>query len=821
MKNSLQIRETAPGLTPAARPVDTYVRPAAPSVGPAPQDGQDLMALAQSLSSIVPSLGRYAGVLDKEARNDAAKEAQTQMASMTFEEADQKMREGKLLISENPYVNEHLSIHFGQMLAERRYNDLIQRQAGVSTSQDPSQPNFFDREKGQDVETWAKGEMSQDLQRLQGNEAKAAYASVMEKGLGHLRSMETQRNVQVTEAHAETAAFDTLYRTAKGAISQGGGKYNADALAVDMQAQYPALKKVYGLDDDKLDGAMLRVIPTLAKEGHFGLVEALFRGNDRLVARAGAEAPQLLEEAKSGWLKKARADNITSRVYWHDQANQGLINEAEFAAWRKANPSIVADHEAEAYILHGRQVARANQEAVATAAEKAAKEAAYQQQEQRIDEGLQQVMDRGGLPFLRPVKTLTKTGEPSEYGDSALRERAVANFLDDILPRRTALWAQQNGVAPDSPQAKEWAFNHRLSVISGNGVKDPQWEQLLHTGVAVANNPNLTAQNIPPALTSGYGLYKQLVAKAPHTLGQLLPDRDATELYEAARVGEQRLGMGERDALVWASNIQRGTAKGDPDVLRLRIDDLKTNLDKVRDQGLWSRMFGPAVVNANVAADDFERLSKLYVKLGLTSNDAMKTAADRLKGQYVNINGWLINAADGRIKTFGQNLAASNPNVTPTSFEDAFKGYIENWVTQGAAKARDLGAGDVGVVEVNPGVYMLVGSKGLTKGQPLIDFDNPHDQSYFVTLDQLMRHEGQRQLTKRAETMAKTEKAQAEKYDPWWVGENSYVGPFNITGFSPEETKTIDQRAGEIRQRQAEARKRPEEDAARFGGRKH
>lgn len=84
-----------------------------------------------------------------------------------------------------------------------------------------------------------------------------------------------------------------------------------------------------------------------------------------------------------------------------------------------------------------------------------------------------------------------------------------------------------------------------------------------------------------------------------------------------------------------------------------------------------------------------------------------------------------------------------------------------------------------------------------------------------------MEHEGQRQLTKRAETMAKTEKARAEKYDPWWVGDNSYIGPFNITGFSPEETKIIDQRAGEIRQQQIKSRKHPEEDAARFGGRKH
>ena len=65
-----------------------------------------------------------------------------------------------------------------------------------------------------------------------------------------------------------------------------------------------------------------------------------------------------------------------------------------------------------------------------------------------------------------------------------------------------------------------------------------------------------------------------------------------------------------------------------------------------------------------------------------------------------------------------------------------------------------IAAAETARFAANPGVYMLVGSKGLTKGQPIIDCSNPSDQSDFVTLDPLMKHEGPRQLTKQAETMA-------------------------------------------------------------------
>ncbi|CAA7611648.1 hypothetical protein MCP1_10146 [Candidatus Terasakiella magnetica] len=40
-----------------------------------------------------------------------------------------------------------------------------------------------------------------------------------------------------------------------------------------------------------------------------------------------------------------------------------------------------------------------------------------------------------------------------------------------------------------------------------------------------------------------------------------------------------RLGMGERDALLWAAQIQRGEAKQDPELFKLRYDGLKTQMD--------------------------------------------------------------------------------------------------------------------------------------------------------------------------------------------------------------------------------------------------
>lgn len=824
------IREYAPELRPAVRVVDTYSRPNAGPQYQAPQvDAKS--ELASALVGVNSTLTKFIPHVAKMEHDDAEKQAKEIMDGMTWEQAMQKQKDGQLLIHDNPYVNQHLNVHYGQKMAEWRQNDLTRRFYGDNTSGDDSAPNIYDRNQpNASAEAWVRQQMMEDMKTLNGPDAKASYATAMDRWTPHLIAADQKEKSDITTAHAADATYDALYGKAKDAMLSGGGKYDAATVHTAMRDLYPQLQKVYGLTPDKIDATMLRVAKTLSEEGQFGLVNEIFNGDRKGTdgnsvgalgrkADVGPEAVRLLDHAKEKFLEKSRAENMDARVYFHDRANQGLLNETEFAAWRKSNPSIFKDAEAEQFVLHNRQVYRANQEAVQSAAQKAQLEQAYQQQEIRIGEGLQRVGDQGGLLFLRPVQGLSKTGEKVSYEASALQKRAVDDFIDQKLPRETALWSQQNGVSPDSPQAAEWTFNRRLSWMSKNGVADPQWSELLKGGATTANNPNLTAENMPPALTSGYGLFKQLDAKSPHTLGQLLPDRHTMDFYEAARIGEQKLGMGERDALLWAAQIQRGEAKQDPELFKLRYDDLKTQMDKAKTSGTFERLFGDSVVNVNTIAPDFERLSKLYVKLGLNSDDAMKTAAERLKGQYVNINGWLVDGTDGRIKAFPATLAASNPNVAPTDFQAAFKGYLEDWSSKSGGQYK---TGDIGVFQASPGVFMLVGSKGLRKGQPLIDWDNSRGQSHLVTFEEIMKSEVDRQLGNRAKTDAKVQHDNETRYTPWFTNEYVSVGPFKASGFTEAEQALIEQRRQEqLRALPSMAPSDVAQRAGQFGGRSH
>ncbi len=83
-----------------------------------------------------------------------------------------------------------------------------------------------------------------------------------------------------------------------------------------------------------------------------------------------------------------------------------------------------------------------------------------------------------------------------------------------------------------------------------------------------------------------------------------------------------------------------------------------------------------------------------------------------------------------------------------------------------------------------------------------------------------MRHEGQRQLTKRAETMTKTEKAQADQCIPWFTNELLSVGPFKASGFTPEETAIIDQRRKEPLEKNGLTSEQVEA-SGKFGGKRH
>lgn len=81
----------------------------------------------------------------------------------------------------------------------------------------------------------------------------------------------------------------------------------------------------------------------------------------------------------------------------------------------------------------------------------------------------------------------------------------------------------------------------------------------------------------------------------------------------------------------------------------------------------------------------------------------------------------MVKATDGRIKTFGQNLVAGNSNISPTSFEDAFKGYIEDWTKQGMAKEQGVKTSDVGVIERAPRVSV----RGFRSSTSTIPTTNP------------------------------------------------------------------------------------------------
>lgn len=763
-KPRLDRGSAAQGINPAARPVDTYSRPARPADPVRPLQTNPLTQLADALKGISPVLRQYAESAHQEKLEDSEREAEERLAGLTYEEAKALREKGELALHDDPFYQQAINKFYGRKLGAHVRQDMVRRFNGENTSGDPLKPNHFNRSK-EDLEKWMATETGTLLESLQGDDAREAFLKEMGSTVNQLRNLELNKRA----GDAQTASAQVAYEGFSELLASGleMGK-DPSQIVSELHGTYGDMTEALGLDQRQLDKVATQAAAVLAERGEHDLVKAILttdRGQGGSIADqkdlAGTSL-KLLDAARKKWLENTREEQFNSLVYFGDQAAQGLLDEDQLAAYRSENPDVVSNAQARSWVEQSRASLRAAQKALAKDSAKAAKEQAYADQMRNLDDILSEMAGDGTLHTLRPITIIKENGDEKVLDADALRVRAVENYLTQESPRL----AQMN------EETAEQTWQRELKWFSNNGEAHPVMEASLERGFATVNLPSLTGEELPPALMDGVGTYMRLHAVAPTYLTTLVKDPAATDFYESVRVSMQFLGLNQEQAMLTALHLARDPEKFQSRANGIKFEQLSSRVRDIERNDVTLGLFGEPVSNVGIVANDLERLAKVYVANGMGVEPALDLAKDKIMETHTMVNGALVPINDRRLEPTAFANQLTTLGMEPRPFEDIVEDYLNNnaLVRQGGTPmpwdtlpVDEVQVGSEWTIRPSGsafGAWVIVDAKTL---MPVFaDPERNPGWQPIVTFDQLLGFEQERQAKAREEALEETLKDQRD-----------------------------------------------------------
>jgi hypothetical protein len=636
------------GLRPVASPVDTFVRPAA-----APQDNA-FLALSRGLAAVNPAVGRFVEGAAQEAQPAAEAAATRKLGGMTFEEARDAMKAGKISELQNPWFKAAWMKQFGQRYA-------LWRSQKLGTDYD----NEFDKDKGNVDELIAKG-AKEDLDAF-GDDKHfvAGYQGASQGFHDKLRMADAQYKSDKLKADTQQGVYETLLGTARQALSDGK---KPEEIVGMLRGHYKGNKDLLNVPFKEQDKEMLRVAQALAEDGQLDTVKAILEsprtGDDG--TKLGAlkdnrdftlDASRILAQAERKRNDKNLEAGVDARAGFYDAAKDGTLDRGKLEAYAKENPGSLSEAQVR-QIVDRNDAAR---EAVLRLQEKEKAKTAARQSEDRLTSHDVMAGDEGMLPFVEDGKVLTESGETKTVSAEQRRENATKAQMDRedtrlIKLREELIKVGDKDVDGKVQAAGKEAFNAKVDWLTRNGQTNPQWESVLKSGYLAAARPTTSGGPVPPALNEAVDLYEELHAKNPRLLKSHMKDATAMEFYEAVRLSEQYAGMDRNEA--FANAI---TATRDPEVTnsvsyRQRYDDLKQAVAST--SGWLNGRSRPS--NFTYAQNEIEKLGSFYLKLGLGGEDALSEASKAYEARHTQINGFDVYTGDRGVPPDFKSLVQSS-----------------------------------------------------------------------------------------------------------------------------------------------------------------
>ncbi len=726
----------APLLRPAAEPVNTFVRPEAPLLAPDAPQPTALLRLADSLRSLSPRLAEFSDAYLRANVEQGESEAIGLRLKTQTDELSARIAKGDI----PPEVNRAaLDLGHGEDVARRDFEDIRQRYLGQSTTGNPLDNNAFDRDSG-DLDAWFKSVVLEKEKALpQTPGVLHGWRNRVEEYRQQLYTEHDGYYAQRTKEANQDAAYKDLYGTAVGAVNLG----ERDPVKIHgaMREAFAKTSKIHLLSPAETDEAMAVAGKSIADQGIPGnpqlgvdLVKEIFLGQRDGVPPLGTSAKyadlanKTIEQAQKTAGELQRKLNVTLAVDFREAASTGTLKEPEFIKFTEANPYVFSQAEREEILTRNRLAlteARAKQSKIA---ETLALKAEAQASENDINVMLRKAGDDGTLLTI-PEKTSYKKedGSAGSYSRQELLDRAVENRLAEI-----DAWAQSIKKQPGTEglDVEALKLDREISYFARNNVPNPSWRDLLNSAYAAATPDALAAnaQNVPPHLLQAVQLYEQLEAKAPGVLRRHLADEGAKDFYQTYRVARTLLRQDERQALHTAALATKGLV--DETQFAPAYDKVETELSKAGSIWPWAQ----GINNYGEMLGDVRRLGRVLVRAGLSPTLALERAGEAVRGQYANINGYMVRTSDRNVESFGANLAALK--LQPRVFEDVARDYLKRYASDqhdpGSLSIRPMtnGVGTWAVIDATTG-FPVESNSGLSPQisiQGLVDFEKANQE---------------------------------------------------------------------------------------------
>ncbi len=644
-----------PGLTPTARPVDTYARPQAP------QQGNAAMQFASALATINPDLRQLMD--DESARQQAEQEAKANrmLGGMTHDQARAALDAG-MPEMESEWFKSGFMSQFGERQAHFRINELTELYA-----------TDFDVENG-DLDALISGKMAEDLEKYGDNKFfVSTYSATMDDFRPNAQQKHIENRSAIAVDKAKGGVFDVFLGTAQQMREAGKtpaeitaalyGRYqgNADILNIPAQDQDTELMRVADVFAQKGDTEMVQAMLNEGRKGADGAALGALSGN-RLYAADSARL-QVTAENKRNETNQAAAFDANRN--FADQALKGVLNPDELATYRAATPGAISDDRAQSLITQSQNELARSQELAATNAARIERENLSIRAQDELRAQNQGLAESGKTPFLKPVQL------PDAQGDmkSITVDQQNAWLADDIVTSTQAM-------VTSGDATPEQAFDMQVERFATAGIENPQWKNVLSAGVSGANAWSISGKDTaPPALVEGAKLYMEMYAKSPQLLNRHIKDLDVSRFYVAYRVAVQRAGMEPDEAYSHAVAVTKLPPIDNP-MTAVPKAALETALNAIGDgSGSWFGGGGTANNSAAVAQELMNIASDYTLGGTLTGTAAMEEAAKDYTNTHRSINGQWVDVSDAHI---------------PANFDAMAKAVIEDYAADFGENPAEL-----------------------------------------------------------------------------------------------------------------------------------
>lgn len=660
-------RIRAPGLTPQARPVETYhSTPQAPRTN-------DLIQLADTLSSLNPALARFGSAsLEKKKADDPSGRVVAKLMGASPEERAR-------LLAEDPEMQTELGKAAAMRFSGQENANLALN--AMATAYD----NDFDKAGGNFDEF--QREILKPFLEANGGDAGylKSFTETVGPGVNKLRA-----------GHAQVLSGEKFAVQQQGITNAFLGiarKTEAQGLPPEQQAE-SMLGEIYGnarflqMSPTDQKKALAGVADTLAEEGKYDVVNAL--ANAKRKNADGTEGSLLDDDIIGGSLAKSvlRAKSIRDNKnheagvedrdnYWEKftSGNATAEDEQDLRDLRDAKPGLISEEYVNSLIARNRNEQEQQANKVRIENQKAALRQDFADQETRITSMGIEAVKSGKLWDISEMRVVDKEGNEKIVSGEDARKRAVTDF-----EQRSDATARANKETFEQQVARE------IPMFASNGIVPEKWKGILAAGASSLSSAVINKRDIPEPAQRAYGLYKLLRANKAQVLRDLVP-KDKADLFETWRIAEEDLGADPKQALYDAVD-QNADPTGRPArQAAVAVKGVREAAESGAIQGRLPTFFGGQVAteNGSMLADAIQVRAEHLAKRGLDPDKAIEQAAEQVKLSHVNINGWWIDASDKRL-----------PPTFPDLATIIVKEYANKHGAQEGLEASDLTVRQIG-----------------------------------------------------------------------------------------------------------------------------